>query len=452
MDTLAFIPRVLLALYLLVASLALGAPVRACTEDAMLDLIGALEAPGGYNQVYSGVRVNPPRPITSMTVAEVLAWQRQASKTAVSSAAGRYQVIRATLQNMVDKGVVSLGARFDARTQDRIGRHLLRGAGYRAGETSPAVANRIAGIWAALPQVSGPGRGISTYEGIAGNHAVVDATSYQKFIACEIGLAAVERVTASIRSGLRFGITFDRLIAAIEQNAQAAITRVAEAAQTLLLTFFALDLVWRGGKVFGGNTPPGDYIADTFFKVFVVTFFLFILTNAAQLAENLASRGATIGEEISGRAGFSLGGYARDKFVLMFQYQEGVRFYPAPMIATVTMLGWLTAIVMALTMARVVLTYAHLMFSTMVGMIIISMGSLSPLTAQARRVIMKLIGHALEIIALNMILYLALDLAREVSSDVFPVVAAAQMFVLDVFVLILAWTLPASMARLARTR
>lgn len=448
----AGITRSLLALCLLVASLALSAPALACTEDAMLDLIGALEAPDGYNQVYSGVRVNPPRPITSMTVAEVIAWQRQASKTAVSSAAGRYQVIRATLQNMVDKGVVSLGARFNARTQDKIGRHLLRQTGYRSGETSPAVANRIAGIWAALPQVSGPARGASTYEGIAGNHALVDATSYQKFMACEIDLASVERVTASIRNGLRFGITFDRLIEAIERNSERAITVAAEAAQTLLLAFFAIDLVWRGGKVFGGNTPLGDYVADTFFKVFVVTFFLFILTNAAVLAENLASWGAGIGEDITGRRGFSLGGYARDKFVLMFQYQEGVRFYPFPIVATVSIFSLLTCVVMALTMARVVLTYAHLMFSTMVGMIVISMGSLSPLTAQARRVIMKLIGHALEIIALNMILYLALDLAQETSSDAFPVVAAAQMFVLDVFVMILAWTLPASLARLARTR
>ena len=418
----------------------------------MLDLIGSIEAPEGYNQVYSGVRVNPPRPITSMSVGEVLAWQRQASKTAVSSAAGRYQVIRATLQEMVDQGVVSSDARFNARTQDRIGRHLLRQTGYRAGETSPAVANRIADIWAALPQVSGPGRGASTYEGIAGNHALVDATSYQKFLACEIDLASVEKVSGAIRSGLRFGMTFDRLIEAIQRNSERAITVAAEAAQILLLIFFALDLVWRGGQAFNGSTPLADYVADTFFKVLVVAFFLFILTNAAGLAQELARWGARTGEEIAGREGFSLGGYARDKFVLMFQYQEGVRTYPVPIIATVSMLSLLTCVVMALTMAKVVLTYAQLMFSTMAGMIVISMGSLSPLTAQARRVIMKLIGHALEIIALNLILYLALDLAQEVSSDVFPTVAAAQMFVLDVFVMILAWTLPGSLARLARSR
>ena len=439
-------------LCVLIASLALTASVQACTEDAMLDLIGSLEAPDGYDQVYSGVRVNPPRPITSMSVGEVIAWQRQASKTAVSSAAGRYQVIRATLQNMVESGVVSLDARFDARTQDRIGRHLLHQTGYRAGETSPAVANRIAGVWAALPQVSGPRRGASTYEGIAGNHALVDATSYQKFLACEIDLAAVGRVTASIRNGLRFGMTFDALIAALQSNSESAITRAAEAAQILLLIFLAIDLVWRGGQSLIGNAPLADYIADTFFKIFVVMFFLFILRNAAVLAEGLGRWGAQTGEAFSGREGFSLGGYARDKFVLMFQYHEGVRFYPFPVKTTVSMFTLMTCVVMALTMAKVVQTYARLMFTSMVGMIVISMGSLSPLTAQARRVIMKLIGVALEIIALNMILYLALDLAQETSSDVFPVVAAAQMFVLDAFVMILAWTLPGSLAKLARSR
>ena len=69
----------------------------------MLNMIGALEAPAGYDQVYSGVVDHPPRRITTMTVDEVLAWQRQTVRTSVSSAAGRYQIIRPTLQGLLER-------------------------------------------------------------------------------------------------------------------------------------------------------------------------------------------------------------------------------------------------------------------------------------------------------------------------------------------------------------
>ena len=117
-----------------------------CTESEMLDLIGSLEAPEGYDQVYGGVKLAPPRPITSMRVYEVIEWQREASRTAVSSAAGRYQVIRATLERMVERGVVHKNERFSPGVQDRIGRFLLRETGYRSGPISHKTANRIAGV------------------------------------------------------------------------------------------------------------------------------------------------------------------------------------------------------------------------------------------------------------------------------------------------------------------
>ena len=75
-----------------------------------------------------------------MRVEEVLAWQRNTVRQgSVSSAARSYQIIRPTLQRLVDQGVVSPSETFDAVTQDRLGRHLLRETGYRAGDTSAAI-------------------------------------------------------------------------------------------------------------------------------------------------------------------------------------------------------------------------------------------------------------------------------------------------------------------------
>ena len=162
-------------------------PTRACNETTMLDFIGSLEAPGGFDTVYYGVRIAPPRPITTMSVGEVLDWQRRTVRGgSVSSAAGRYQIVRPTLKRLVDTGVVSRGETFDAATQQRLGLHLLRETGYRAGDTSAATANRIAGVWAALPRIGGPGAGRSVYEGIAGNHALVKAGTYRGVLECRI--------------------------------------------------------------------------------------------------------------------------------------------------------------------------------------------------------------------------------------------------------------------------
>ncbi|WP_170566220.1 hypothetical protein [Ruegeria atlantica] len=160
--------------------LAAAPPVHADTEDTVLELVRRLEAPGGYDTVHDGMGLRPPRPITTLRVEEVLAWQRSAvQQGSLTSAAGSYRIIRLTLQRLVDQGVVSRADRFDAATQDRLGRHLLRETGYRAGDTSDATANRIAQVWAALPRIDGSGAGRSAYEGIAGNPALIGADTFR---------------------------------------------------------------------------------------------------------------------------------------------------------------------------------------------------------------------------------------------------------------------------------
>ncbi|PRZ48009.1 hypothetical protein [Tritonibacter scottomollicae] len=122
----------------------------------LLDLIGSVEAPKGYDQVYGGSKINPPQPITSMTVAEVLDWQdRSVAAGSASSAAGKYQVIRGTLRDEVRNGTVSMNDRFTPAVQDKIAvsRMNYRGLGsYQAGlidETE--FGQRLSMEWASLP-------------------------------------------------------------------------------------------------------------------------------------------------------------------------------------------------------------------------------------------------------------------------------------------------------------
>ena len=124
----------------------------------------------------------PPVPLTAMTVAEVLAWQaeaiaayRRARNARVGySAAGRYQIIRSTLQSLVRVEIGAPADRFDAETQDRLGFALLERRGYRlwlGGHTrTAAFADSLSKEWASLPFNTGR----SFYDGDGhGNAALV---------------------------------------------------------------------------------------------------------------------------------------------------------------------------------------------------------------------------------------------------------------------------------------
>lgn len=143
----------------------------------LLDFIGDLEAPKGYDQVFSGSVVVPDRPITSMTLDEVLAWQlASANAGSESTAAGRFQIIRKTLQGLKDELGLSGAELFDGALQNRLGQQLLRRRGlddYLAGRISAEqFADNLAGEWAALPLVTGPARGQSAHAGVGSNAAL----------------------------------------------------------------------------------------------------------------------------------------------------------------------------------------------------------------------------------------------------------------------------------------
>ena len=147
--------------------------------SSLLNIIGQAEAPQGYNQYYSGIRSSdgPPRPLTSMTVNEVLAWQDSIDPKYPSEAAGRYQVMEDTLRGLVRQGKVSGGMRFDQAGQDRIARILAEGRGlndYQSGRISAEMfANNLAREWAGLPVATGSKAGRSYYDGDGLNSATV---------------------------------------------------------------------------------------------------------------------------------------------------------------------------------------------------------------------------------------------------------------------------------------
>lgn len=154
----------------------------------MLDFVRATEVgtdgPSGYNVIYGFNQDKLPKPVTQMTVDEVLGAQASWTKRFGSSAAGGYQFMRATLGDLKRE----LGLRgtqiLDSDLQDRLGFHLLKRRGYEdfmGGRISRTeFGKRLAQEWASFPvlvDVKGAhrqlSRGQSYYSGDALNKALV---------------------------------------------------------------------------------------------------------------------------------------------------------------------------------------------------------------------------------------------------------------------------------------
>lgn len=121
----------------------------------LLAFIGDIEAPKGYGTIYGNNQDKLPKPLTSMTLGDVVDAQATWTKRFKSSAAGRYQFMRATLQDLSKELGLRGNQLFEPDFQDRLGYHLLKRRGYdefMAGKISRSeFGKRLAQEWASLP-------------------------------------------------------------------------------------------------------------------------------------------------------------------------------------------------------------------------------------------------------------------------------------------------------------
>lgn len=154
----------------------------------LMEFIGSLEAPKGYDTVYNNQMKKMPKRLTSMTFDEVVAQGKWRTDTFGSSACGRYQFMRDTLDkaNTLNdiKGQMKLtgSEKFTPDLQDRMCFHLLKRRGYdkfMAGKMSVnAFQNQLAMEWASFPvatAINGKKRGQSYYAGDGKNASLTTA-------------------------------------------------------------------------------------------------------------------------------------------------------------------------------------------------------------------------------------------------------------------------------------
>jgi len=140
----------------------------------VLNLIARPESGGKYDAVYPSRR----RPqILDMTIDELIQDMRARGRASGSSASGRYQYIRKTLQGVTSSmGLDTATTKFTPKVQDQIAiYHLRRSHGLdkwlAGGMSNEDFLNRLAGTWAGIPQTNGR----SKYAGVLDNKAGMGA-------------------------------------------------------------------------------------------------------------------------------------------------------------------------------------------------------------------------------------------------------------------------------------
>lgn len=135
----------------------------------MLATIAKGESNDNYNARYGDAGSTSPN-FTSMTVSEVLAWQKNhIDKGNPSSAVGRYQFIQPTLRELVDELSIEESSIFNEQLQDELAIELLKRRGvydYMDGKISrEEFAHNLSKEWAALPRAKGDKPNKSYYAG-----------------------------------------------------------------------------------------------------------------------------------------------------------------------------------------------------------------------------------------------------------------------------------------------
>lgn len=118
----------------------------------------------GYDTVYSGAKIKPPKPISQMTIGEIKAYQKLLLNSGSnSSPVGRYQFIKNG--NAFAKQVAGAGLKdsdiFNAENQDRLAIHYAGGKKqvdeWIKNRNFTALTNKTAEQWAGLKNASGVG-------------------------------------------------------------------------------------------------------------------------------------------------------------------------------------------------------------------------------------------------------------------------------------------------------
>jgi len=251
----------------------------------MLDFIGAIEGPAGYDDYYRGVSSSPPRPLTSMSIREVLAWQDSIDASSRSEAAGRYQIMEDTLRELVIAKGIDQNRRFDGATQDELAVLLLKRRGWDTSRTDYVkIGNSIAHEWAALPLCSGIKTGKSAYDGLAGNSALTTCEAYLTVLEYgadpqAVAWALTQSVVGSSGTGgtARVRNILDDFIQDYKNAFYSLTQNLVVIATSLLFSMILIEWLMTTMLLVIRGTSFKEYLSALILRVVLAGVFLFII-------------------------------------------------------------------------------------------------------------------------------------------------------------------------------
>jgi hypothetical protein len=172
---------------ILLLSLTIANNMNRINYKSLLEVISKAESRGNYNAYFSNPD-NQNIKFTSMEVGEVLAWQYDYvhKKGSASNAVGRYQFIKPTLENLVEKENIDLSSTFNEDLQDQLAIALLEKRGineYVNGEIDiDQFAYNLSKEWAGLPKTKGKQPDMSYYANDGLNKVQVSVDEVKKGI------------------------------------------------------------------------------------------------------------------------------------------------------------------------------------------------------------------------------------------------------------------------------
>lgn len=171
---------VVILVTVMTASFTTPSGITVAAYAPLLSTIAKGESGGNYN-AHFGNPANEVIRFTDMTVQEVLQWQDAHVKDGnVSNAVGKYQIIKPTLLELVERLEIRHDAKFDKTLQDQLAIALIERRGvveYVEDKLSrEQFAANLAKEWAALPKTIGPNPDESYYadDGINASTITVD--------------------------------------------------------------------------------------------------------------------------------------------------------------------------------------------------------------------------------------------------------------------------------------